>query len=50
MVAERCVDSHVKTPRRKLTAITPEVGPIRSVDGVGYSLDCEQESGGTSAG
>ncbi|MBD9578350.1 response regulator [Pseudomonas sp. PDM23] len=41
VVADRTVDSHVKNLRRKLTAITPAVDPIRSVYGVGYSLECE---------
>ncbi|WP_017904538.1 response regulator [Pseudomonas asplenii] len=41
VVADRTVDSHVKNLRRKLTAITPGIDPIRSVYGVGYSLECE---------
>ncbi|MDF3933650.1 response regulator [Pseudomonas citronellolis] len=41
VVADRTVDSHVKNLRRKLTAITPGLDPIRSVYGVGYSLECE---------
>ncbi|MBK4994598.1 response regulator [Pseudomonas sp. S37] len=41
VVADRTVDSHVKNLRRKLTAITPGHDPIRSVYGVGYSLEFE---------
>ncbi|MFR0693175.1 response regulator [Enterobacterales bacterium AE_CKDN230030158-1A_HGKHYDSX7] len=41
VVADRTVDSHVKNLRRKLTAITPGIDPIRSVYGVGYSLEFE---------
>lgn len=41
VVADRTVDSHVKNLRRKLTAVTPGVDPVRSVYGVGYSLECE---------
>ncbi|CAI3801010.1 Transcriptional regulatory protein BaeR [Pseudomonas sp. MM221] len=41
VVADRTVDSHVKNLRRKLTAVTPGHDPIRSVYGVGYSLEFE---------
>lgn len=41
VVADRTVDSHVKNLRRKLTAVTPGHDPLRSVYGVGYSLECE---------
>ncbi|WEK28119.1 MAG: response regulator [Candidatus Pseudomonas phytovorans] len=41
VVADRTVDSHVKNLRRKLTAITPGHDPVRSVYGVGYSLEFE---------
>jgi two-component system response regulator BaeR len=41
VVADRTVDSHVKNLRRKLTAITPGHDPLRSVYGVGYSLEFE---------
>jgi two-component system, OmpR family, response regulator BaeR len=39
VVADRTVDSHVKNLRRKLIAITPDYDPLRSVYGVGYSLE-----------
>ena len=38
-VTERAVDSHVKNLRRKMTAATPAREWIRSVYGVGFSLD-----------
>jgi two-component system response regulator BaeR len=41
VVADRTVDSHVKNLRRKLTAVTPGHDPLRSVYGVGYSLELE---------
>ncbi|WP_085677627.1 MULTISPECIES: response regulator [unclassified Pseudomonas] len=41
VVADRTVDSHVKNLRRKLTAVTPGHDPLRSVYGVGYSLEFE---------
>ncbi|QHG65390.1 response regulator [Pseudomonas putida] len=41
VVADRTVDSHVKNLRRKLTAVTPKQDPLRSVYGVGYSLEFE---------
>ncbi|MFK0092615.1 response regulator [Pseudomonas sp. NPDC090592] len=41
VVADRTVDSHVKNLRRKLEAVTPGHDPIRSVYGVGYSLEFE---------
>ncbi|MBK4997866.1 response regulator [Pseudomonas sp. S31] len=41
VVADRTVDSHVKNLRRKLTAIAPGQDPLRSVYGVGYSLEFE---------
>ncbi|MDZ3992174.1 response regulator [Pseudomonas sp. Teo4] len=41
VVADRTVDSHVKNLRRKLTGVTPGHDPIRSVYGVGYSLEFE---------
>lgn len=41
VVADRTVDSHVKNLRRKLTAITPGQDPLRSVYGVGYSLELD---------
>ncbi|QOF85137.1 response regulator [Pseudomonas sp. ADPe] len=39
VVAGRTVDSHVKNLRRKLAAVAPGHDPIRSVYGVGYSLE-----------
>jgi len=41
VVADRTVDSHVKNLRRKLVAVTPGQDPVRSVYGVGYSLEWE---------
>ncbi|MEG5262807.1 response regulator [Pseudomonas sp. JDS28PS106] len=41
VVADRTVDSHVKNLRRKLTAIAPGHDPLRSLYGVGYSLELE---------
>ncbi len=41
VVADRTVDSHLKNLRRKLIAVTPGHDPIRSVYGVGYSLEFE---------
>ncbi|MFK3775144.1 response regulator [Pseudomonas sp. NPDC089406] len=41
VVADRTVDSHVKNLRRKLVAVTPGQDPVRSVYGVGYSLELE---------
>jgi two-component system response regulator BaeR len=38
-VTDRAVDSHVRNLRRKLAAATDGVNPIRSVYGVGYSLE-----------
>ena len=35
---ERTVDTHVKTVRAKLRAIAPEADPIRTVRGLGYSV------------
>jgi len=39
VVADRTVDSHIKNLRRKLAAVAQD--PIRSVYGVGYSLEVE---------
>jgi two-component system response regulator BaeR len=41
VVADRTVDSHVKNLRRKLSGVTPGHDPLRSVYGVGYSLELE---------
>ena len=41
VVADRTVDSHVKNLRRKLSVVRPEHDPLRSVYGVGYSLELE---------
>ncbi|KAF1067275.1 MAG: Transcriptional regulatory protein BaeR [Pseudomonas citronellolis] len=41
VVADRTVDSHVKNLRRKLLAAEPTLDPVRSVYGVGYSLELE---------
>ena len=38
-LSDRTVDSHVKNLRRKLEQVSPGVEPIRSVYGVGFSLD-----------
>ncbi len=37
--ADRTVDTHIKTLRAKLRAIDPQVEPIRTHRGIGYSLD-----------
>lgn len=37
--ADRTVDTHIKTLRAKLRAIRPELDPIRTHRGLGYSLD-----------
>ena len=39
IVTDRTVDSHVKNLRRKLADACPEQELIRSVYGVGYTLD-----------
>ncbi len=39
VVTDRTVDSHVKNLRRKLAEACPGEDPIRSVYGVGYTLD-----------
>jgi two-component system catabolic regulation response regulator CreB len=39
---ERTVDTHVKTIRSKLKAITPNYDPIRTHRGMGYSLREDQ--------
>jgi len=36
---DRTVDTHVKTLRAKLRAVTPDCDPIRTHRGLGYSLD-----------
>lgn len=41
VVADRTVDSHIKNLRRKLAAVAQGQDPIRSVYGVGYSLEGE---------
>lgn len=41
VVADRTVDSHIKNLRRKLAAAAQGQDPIRSVYGVGYSLEGE---------
>lgn len=41
VVADRTVDSHVKNLRRKLMGVSPSHDPLRSVYGVGYSLELE---------
>lgn len=38
---ERTVDTHVKTLRAKLRAVTPERDPIRTHRGLGYSIDVD---------
>lgn len=35
---DRTVDTHIKTIRAKLKAVNPEVTPIRTLRGLGYSL------------
>jgi two-component system response regulator BaeR len=45
VVTDRTVDTHVKNLRRKLQAVRPGQDMIRSIYGVGYSLDPELESG-----
>ncbi|KPL07373.1 transcriptional regulator, partial [candidate division BRC1 bacterium SM23_51] len=35
---DRTVDTHIKTLRAKLRAINPDVDPIRTHRGLGYSL------------
>jgi two-component system, OmpR family, catabolic regulation response regulator CreB len=37
--SDRTVDTHIKTLRAKLRAIDPELDPIRTHRGLGYSLD-----------
>ena len=37
--ADRTVDTHIKTLRAKLRAIRPELDPIRTHRGLGYSLE-----------
>lgn len=41
VVADRTVDSHIKNLRRKLTMVDASHDPLRSVYGVGYSLELE---------
>ncbi len=41
VVADRTVDSHVKNLRRKISGVMPGHDPLRSVYGVGYSLELE---------
>nr|WP_225777823.1 response regulator [Pseudomonas sp. Marseille-Q3773] len=41
VVADRTVDSHVKNLRRKLSGVMPGHDPLRSVYGVGYSLELD---------
>ena len=41
VVADRTVDSHIKNLRRKLAVVAQGQDPIRSVYGVGYSLEGE---------
>lgn len=41
VVADRTVDSHVKNLRRKLSGVVPGHDPLRSVYGVGYSLELD---------
>jgi two-component system, OmpR family, catabolic regulation response regulator CreB len=36
---DRTVDTHIKTLRAKLRAVKPELDPIRTHRGLGYSLD-----------
>jgi two-component system response regulator BaeR len=43
VVTDRTVDTHVKNLRRKLQAIRPGQDMIRSIYGVGYSLDADLE-------
>jgi two-component system catabolic regulation response regulator CreB len=38
---DRTVDTHIKTLRAKLRAISPSVDPIRTHRGLGYALDSE---------
>lgn len=38
---DRTVDTHVKTLRGKLRAVAPEVDPLRTHRGIGYSLDLD---------
>ncbi|VXB56809.1 DNA-binding response regulator in two-component regulatory system with CreC [Luteimonas sp. 9C] len=38
---DRTVDTHVKTVRGKLRAVAPEVDPLRTHRGIGYSLDLD---------
>ena len=35
---ERTVDTHIKTIRAKLKAVRPDLNPIRTHRGTGYSL------------
>jgi two-component system catabolic regulation response regulator CreB len=37
--ADRTVDTHIKTLRAKLRAVAPELDPIRTHRGLGYSLE-----------
>jgi two-component system, OmpR family, catabolic regulation response regulator CreB len=36
---DRTVDTHIKTLRAKLRAVAPEIDPIRTHRGLGYSLE-----------
>jgi two-component system, OmpR family, catabolic regulation response regulator CreB len=36
---DRTVDTHIKTLRAKLRAVAPELDPIRTHRGLGYSLE-----------
>lgn len=38
-ISDRAIDTHIKNLRRKLAEAAPDLAPIRSVYGVGYSLE-----------
>jgi two-component system, OmpR family, catabolic regulation response regulator CreB len=41
---DRTIDTHIKTLRAKLRAIAPEVDPVRTHRGLGYSLEARDSS------
>lgn len=46
---DRTVDTHVKTLRAKLHAVTPGADPVRTHRGLGYSIDIEPDHAGGDA-
>lgn len=41
MTTDRTVDAHIKSIRKKLKEVEPNVDPIRTVRGVGYAMDID---------